>query len=124
MRERALEPELDHVFNTVSAYFALLAEPTRLKILNALCDGERSVTDVVAHVESTQTNVSRHLNLMYARGVLTRRREGPMTYYAIADETVVTLCRTACVQIASLADGKAIAGKTVRRFMSTGRAAR
>jgi DNA-binding transcriptional ArsR family regulator len=119
-----MEPELEHVFNTVSAYFALLAEPTRLKILNALCDGERSVTDIVERVDSTQTNVSRHLNLMYTRGVLTRRREGPMTFYSIADETVVTLCRTACVQIASLTDGKAIPGKAVRRFMANGGAAR
>jgi DNA-binding transcriptional ArsR family regulator len=113
-----MEPELERVFDTVSAYFALLAEPTRLKILNALCDGERSVNDVVERIGSTQTNVSRHLNLMYSRGVLTRRREGPMTFYAIADETVVALCRTACVQIASLADGKAIPSKAVRRFMA------
>ncbi|HYS14443.1 MAG TPA: metalloregulator ArsR/SmtB family transcription factor [Burkholderiaceae bacterium] len=113
-----MEPELERVFDTVSAYFALLAEPTRLKILNALCDGERSVNDVVERVSSTQTNVSRHLNLMYSRGVLTRRREGAMTLYSIADETVVALCRTACVQIASLADGKAIPSKAVRRFMA------
>jgi DNA-binding transcriptional ArsR family regulator len=115
---RRMEPELERLFDTVSAYFALLAEPTRLKILNALCDGERSVSDIVERVASTQTNVSRHLNLMYARGVLRRRREGPMTFYAIADETVVTLCRTACVQIASLADDKAIPGRAVRRFMA------
>lgn len=119
-----MEPELEHVFQTVSAYFALLAEPTRLKILSALCDGERSVNDIVERVASTQTNVSRHLNLMYARGVLARRREGPLTYYAIADETVVKLCRTACVQVASLADGKAIPGRTLRRFMANGRPAR
>jgi len=42
-----MEPELERVVDTVSAYFALLAEPTRLKILNALCEGERSVNDVV-----------------------------------------------------------------------------
>jgi DNA-binding transcriptional ArsR family regulator len=113
-----MEPELERVFHTVSAYFALLAEPTRLKILNALCDGEKSVTDVVERVASTQTNVSRHLNLMYSRGVLSRRREGPMTFYAIADENVVTLCRSVCVQIASMADGKAIPSKAVRRFMT------
>jgi len=115
-----MEPELERVFDTVSAYFALLAEPTRLKILNALCDGERSVNDVVERVSSTQTNVSRHLNLMYSRGVLTRRREGPMTFYAIADENVVALCRTACVQIAGMADGRAIPSKAIRRFMANG----
>jgi DNA-binding transcriptional ArsR family regulator len=113
------DPELDRLYETVSGYFALLAEPTRLKILNALCDGERSVNDVVAHVNSTQTNVSRHLNMMYARGVLTRRREGPMSFYAIADETVVTLCRAACVNVAGRSDMR-VPAKAVRRFMPQG----
>ncbi len=111
------DPELEKLFQTVSGYFAILAEPTRLKILNALCDEERSVNDIVARVGSTQTTVSRHLNLMYARSVLARRREGAMTFYSIADSNVVTLCRTACVHIASLADDQTPKTKTVRRFM-------
>jgi DNA-binding transcriptional ArsR family regulator len=112
-----MEADLERLFHTVSGYFALLAEPTRLKILNALCDGERSVGEIVEQVGSTQTNVSRHLNLMFSKGVLSRRREGQMTFYAIADEAVVSLCRMACVHIASLADEKTINSKTLRRFM-------
>lgn len=115
-----MEPELERLFQTVSGYFALLAEPTRLKILNSLCEGERSVSDIVARTGSTQTNVSRHLNLMFSRGVLTRRREGAMTMYAIADRNVVELCRTACVQIASMADENAVPNRTLRRFMPQG----
>ena len=71
-----MDPELDRLFEVVSGYFGLLAEPTRLKILNAICDDERSVSEIVERVESTQTNVSRHLNMMYGKGVLKRRREG------------------------------------------------
>lgn len=112
-----MDPELERVFATVSGYFALLAEPMRLKILNALCDNERSVNDIVERVESTQTNVSRHLNLMYGRGVLTRRREGAQTYYAIADANVVNLCRTACVQIAAASTGQTLGPRALRRFM-------
>ncbi|MEF9995543.1 MAG: metalloregulator ArsR/SmtB family transcription factor [Burkholderiaceae bacterium] len=111
------DPELEKLFQTVSGYFAILAEPTRLKILNALCDEERSVNEIVAKVGSTQTTVSRHLNMMFARGVLARRREGAMTFYSIADGNIVTLCRTACVHIASLADDQTPKTKTVRRFM-------
>ena len=113
----AVDPELDRLFERVSGYFALLAEPTRLKILNAICEEERSVTDIVERVGSTQTNVSRHLNLMYGKGVLTRRRDGPMTFYGIADPEIVTLCRTACVRFASLAEDTAISSRTLRRFM-------
>lgn len=112
-----MEPELDRLFEKVSGYFGLLAEPTRLKILNAICDGERSVNEIVERVESTQTNVSRHLNLMYGKGVLKRRREGAMTFYSIADENVITLCRTACVQMASQMDERPVSSKALKRFM-------
>ncbi len=115
-----MEPELERLFQTVSGYFALLAEPTRLKILNSLCEGERSVSEIVAKTGATQTNVSRHLNLMYSRGVLDRRREGALTIYWIADQNVVELCRTACVRIAGMAEDKAVPSKTLRRFMPQG----
>ena len=80
-----MEPELERLFEVVSGYFGLLAEPTRLKILNAICDGERSVSEIVEQVGSSQTNVSRHLNMMYGRGVLKRRREGATVYYSVSD---------------------------------------
>lgn len=113
----SVEPELEQLFERVSAYFSLLAEPTRLRILNALCDKERSVGEIVEMVSSTQTNVSRHLNLMYSRGVLARRREGTMTFYSIQDDNMVALCRAACVQIASAAEDQGISNRTLRRFM-------
>ena len=114
------EPELDRLFERVSSYFAVLAEPTRLRILNAVCDQERSVTDIVERVGSTQTNVSRHLNLMYGKGLLTRRRDGAMTLYAVADPAIVTLCRTACVQLASMGEDRAVSSRALRRFMAQG----
>ena len=112
-----MEPELERLYEVVSDYFGLLAEPTRLKILGAICDGERSVSDIVERVGATQTNVSRHLNLMYGRGVLKRRREGQMTFYSIADANVVTLCRTACVHMASQLDEHSVSNRTLKRFM-------
>jgi DNA-binding transcriptional ArsR family regulator len=112
-----MEPELERLYEVVSGYFGLLAEPTRLKILGAICDGERSVTDIVERVGATQTNVSRHLNLMYGKGVLKRRRDGQLTFYSIADPNVVTLCRTACVHMASQLDEQSVSSRTIRRFM-------
>ncbi|MGZ9075746.1 MAG: ArsR/SmtB family transcription factor [Burkholderiaceae bacterium] len=112
-----MDPELKRLFEVVSGYFGLLSEPTRLKILNAICEGELSVTQIVERVESTQTNVSRHLNLMYSKGVLKRRRDGASTLYSIADRNVVTLCRTACIQMASQLDEKSVSNRTLKRFM-------
>jgi DNA-binding transcriptional ArsR family regulator len=80
----APDKDLERLFESVAGFFGLLSEPARLKILNALCDGERSVGEVVQSVASTQTSVSRHLNLMYAKG-LKRRRNGQQTFYSVAD---------------------------------------
>ena len=56
------------------AYFAVLSEPTRLKIMHAVCNGEKTVSQIVAETGATQTNISRHLGLMHRHGVLARRR--------------------------------------------------
>lgn len=113
-----MDPELDRLFETVSGYFGLLAEPTRLKILNAICEEERSVSDIVERVGSSQTNVSRHLNMMYGRGVLKRRREGATVYYAVSDANLVSLCRTACVHLAAQQEDAPLTRRSVRRFMA------
>lgn len=96
--------ELDPVFNAVAAYFSVLSEPTRLKIMHAVCNGERTVNDIVAQTGATQTNVSRHLGLMHRQGVLARRREGTQVLYSVADPTMVELCRAVCNRIAGTID--------------------
>lgn len=92
--------ELDPVFTTVSRYFSLLAEPTRVRILHSICQQERSVSEIVALTGATQTNVSRHLGTMHRAGVLSRRKHGQFIYYGIADPALTEICRTVCVHIA------------------------
>lgn len=96
--------ELNKVFESVAEYFGLLAEPTRLKILHCLCDGERAVNEVMEGVGLTQANTSRHLNLLYRAGVVDRRRDGSQVIYRIIDPNFTDLCRTVCVSIASRSD--------------------
>ncbi len=93
--------ELNKVFESVAEYFGLLAEPTRLKILHCLCNGELAVNEVVEAVGLTQANASRHLNLLYRARVVDRRREGSQVFYRIVDPNFTDLCRTVCVSIAS-----------------------
>ncbi|QDX23848.1 winged helix-turn-helix transcriptional regulator [Pandoraea pnomenusa] len=112
--------ELDRVFEKVSHYFSLLSEPTRLRILHALCGGERSVNEVVTEVGSSQTNVSRHLGAMYQAGVLARRRDGNQVYYAIADTGVVEICRAVCTQVAGRIEEEALPERAVDGFMPRG----
>ena len=96
--------ELDPVFDAVAAYFAVLSEPTRLKIMHAVCNGEKSVSQIVETTGATQTNISRHLGLMHRHGVLARRREGTQIIYRVADPTIVDLCRSVCNRIAGAMD--------------------
>ena len=98
--------ELDTVFIAVAAYFSVLSEPTRLKIMHAVCEAEQSVSQIVMATGATQTNVSRHLGLMYRHGVLARRREGNQIYYSVADETMLEICRSVCNRIATTIDDR------------------
>lgn len=108
--------ELGRVFETVSRYFALLSEPMRIRILHAICDGERSVSEIVDETGGTQTNISRHLNSMYRAGVLTRRKEGNFTYYGVSDTALTEICRTVCVHIAARIHGDSADSKELLQF--------
>lgn len=60
-----------------------VAQPTRLKIMDFLRDGERCVCEIFPAIGEEQSNTSRHLNMMLAAGVLSRRKDGLKIYYAI-----------------------------------------
>lgn len=60
----------------IAERFKALGEPVRLRLLNELRDGERSVTELVEATKLGQANVSRHLHILYTSGLLVRRREG------------------------------------------------
>ena len=98
--------ELAPVFDAVAAYFALLAEPTRLAILHAICNDEKTVSAIVDATGATQTNVSRHLGLLHAAGVVSRRRDGASVHYRVDDPVFVEICRSACVRIAARIDAQ------------------
>ena len=92
--------EDDSVFETAAELFRAMAAPMRRKIISALCNGEKNVSELLAEIDTTQPNMSQHLNTLYQAGVLARRREGVSIYYFIANDKVVQMCRSICVQIA------------------------
>jgi DNA-binding transcriptional ArsR family regulator len=93
--------ELDEVFAVVADYFSILSEPSRLKILHTICQEEKTVSEVVALVRLSQTNVSRHLNRLHKARVVSRRKEGTTVLYNVSDPVLVDLCRMACNRIAA-----------------------
>jgi DNA-binding transcriptional ArsR family regulator len=98
--------ELDDAFDAVAVYFNALSEPMRLRIIYAVCEQEKPVSQIVEEIGASQTNVSRHLNLMHRTGVLARRKEGNQVYYRVADPAMVDICRSVCVRIAAQLDQK------------------
>jgi DNA-binding transcriptional ArsR family regulator len=109
--------EVDEVLESVASYFSLLSEPTRLKVLHSICERERSVGEIVKETGLTQTNVSRQLSALYARGVLARRKDGSMVFYRVTDTTLVELCRAACVRIASQIEERRPLKRALLKFM-------
>jgi ArsR family transcriptional regulator len=92
--------ESDQVFESAAEVFRVMSAPMRLKIISCLCNGEKNVSELLQEINTTQPNMSQHLNTLYQAGVLGKRRDGVQIYYRIINDRVVTLCRAVCTQIA------------------------
>jgi DNA-binding transcriptional ArsR family regulator len=97
----------DAVFESVAELFSLLSTPIRLRIIGALCNGEKNVTQLLAEINTTQPNMSQHLSTLYRAGVLGKRRDSTQIYYRLQSERVATLCRAVCTQVAIELDAQA-----------------
>jgi DNA-binding transcriptional ArsR family regulator len=86
----------EELLEPVAERLRLLADSTRLRILNALRDGELSVVEIVEAVGASQPNVSRHLALLLRAGIVTRRPQGRQVRYRIVDAFVDRICEAIC----------------------------
>jgi len=69
-----------------------LSSPKRLEILNALKDGEKTVTELVDILGVPKANVSQHLAVMRHKGILKSRRNGVNIFYTLASSKVIQAC--------------------------------
>jgi ArsR family transcriptional regulator len=90
----------DRVFESAAQLFALLSTPMRLKIISAVCEKEKNVSELLELIDTTQPNMSQHLATLHRKGVLSKRRDGVQIYYKLQSERVATLCRAVCTQVA------------------------
>lgn len=97
MSKSSLSPEL---IDLIADRFKALAEPARLQILNALKEGELTVTDLVEETGLGQANVSKHLQILLGAGFVARRKDGLYVRYRLADRDVFTLCDIMCGRLA------------------------
>ena len=94
--EKSLSEE---ALEMIAERFKVLSEPMRLRLLQTLMDGEKTVSELVQETGGLQANVSKHLILLLDARVVGRRKQGLNAYYRITDESVFELCELVCGSI-------------------------
>ena len=89
----------DGTLGLIAQRFRAMGEPMRLRLLMLLQQGERSVGDLVEQLNTSQANISKHLNLLTASGLLARRKDGLKVFYRIADPRIFDMCDMVCGSI-------------------------
>jgi DNA-binding transcriptional ArsR family regulator len=80
----------------VARLFAVLSEPSRLVLLQALHGGPLAVNELVEACGMKQANVSKHLGVLHDHHLVKREREGISIRYEIADPMIFSLCNLVC----------------------------
>jgi len=83
----------------IATRFRSLSEPLRLRLLHCLMQGEKNVGELVAAVESSQANVSKHLAILRDAGMIVMEKRGLTTLCRIADPFVFELCDLMCNRV-------------------------
>jgi len=93
-----------HYVELAAEVFGLLSDPTRIRIILALREGELPVTRIAETVEKSPTAVSQHLAKLRMARMVTARREGNQVHYSLVDEHARTLVADALFQAEHAAD--------------------
>jgi ArsR family transcriptional regulator len=80
MEERALELKAE--------VLKVLAQPTRLKILELLRNGERCICEIVPAINGEQSNISKHISLMQKSQLVTTRKDGVKVMVKVSDPKI------------------------------------
>ena len=93
MAARALERSS---LDAVARLFGVLAEPTRLAILQFLQGGPRSVSELVEELAAKQANISKQLGILHSFGLVDRERDGKLVRYRVAEPMIFEMCELVC----------------------------
>ncbi len=81
----------DETFEVKSEQFKAISDPTRLKILYVLQDGELCVCEIIMALEKPQSTISHHLNILKNAGFIKGRKEGVWIHYKLVNPEIVDL---------------------------------
>ena len=91
----------DDLLDEAARRFALLGDPSRLRILRVLHDGEATPSTIIDATGLAAPNVSQHLARLALAGFVARRRAGAAVLYRIADPSLAELCDLVCTSLRS-----------------------
>ena len=95
----------DALIEEAARRFALLSDPTRLRILSALLERQTmTVTELADTLGITAPNVSQHLARLLAARIVTRQRDGRRLFYSVEDRSMQPLCELVCSSLRDQAD--------------------
>lgn len=92
----APHPLPEPLVELIAQRFRVLGEPMRIKLLDRLRDGDATVGELQKALGATQQNVSKHLGVLHAAGMVSRSKDGNHSRYAISDSAVFELCDQVC----------------------------
>jgi DNA-binding transcriptional ArsR family regulator len=92
----APHPLPEPLIELVAQRFRVLGEPMRIKLLDRLREADATVGELQEALGASQQNVSKHLGVLHAAGMVSRTKDGNHTRYSISDPSVFDLCDQVC----------------------------
>lgn len=86
-------------FEKMAKLLKAFADPMRLRLLQALREKEKNVGELVGELNSTQANISKHLDVLFKAKILDREKRGTATFYKVDDSIIQPLCELVCDKI-------------------------
>src|SRR3989338_5088813 len=92
-RERAVDKHMEEkIFQMHAEVCKSMANPTRLRIMNLLREGEKSVEELRERLRLPKANLSQHLGVLRHRRIVSTRRDGLNIYYKVANPKIIRAC--------------------------------
>lgn len=104
MKKKEHSPLDDDMLERVAAQFRALSEPSRLRLMNLLFGGERTVGELALASGLGMANVSKHLSILFAAGFVARQKQDVRVLYSLGDERTVELCELMCRRVRERAE--------------------
>jgi DNA-binding transcriptional ArsR family regulator len=99
MKPKSTPDLTDSHIEEIARLFAVLAEPSRLRILRALMGGPLTVSELINDSGMKQGNVSKHLSVLLGARFVSREQSGNFARYSIADPKLKALCTLMCGRV-------------------------